>query len=157
MKNKEKVIIQKRVQSLIKVENFIEEVCEKYNINDNYFGNFVLAVTELFKIVIDKEEESSGDKLILIFETKEENIVFVLKGCTFKEEVIKKFYSVDQENYLIEKEERSIFLIKTLCDEIEFNEDEVAMSFAIEEVTKRKGKLRQKAYSSYLKKKRKAH
>lgn len=157
MKNKEQIIIKKSEKALVKVENFIEEVCERYNINDNYFGNFVLAVTELFKIVMKKDESDDNKDIVLIFETKKEKIEFIIKDCIFKEDILHQFQNIDNENYLIEPIERSIFLIKTLCDEIEFRENEIRMIFAIEEVTKSTRNSRQKAFNNYLEKKRKTH
>ena len=48
MGRKEKLILESKPENISSVERFVEEICDYYNINDTYFGNILIALTEAF-------------------------------------------------------------------------------------------------------------
>ena len=55
-------------KEVYKLERFIEEICDFHNINNEYFGNILLASTEAANILISVSEKETAAKLIITFE-----------------------------------------------------------------------------------------
>ena len=47
-------------QEVTKLERFIEEICDFYNINNEYFGNILLATTEAVDILFSINESTEN-------------------------------------------------------------------------------------------------
>jgi hypothetical protein len=45
-------------QSIIKIERFVDTVCDQLLINDTYYGSILMAVTEMFSICLEKSESN---------------------------------------------------------------------------------------------------
>jgi len=116
MKKDYREISVKGKQELYKLERFIEEICDYHNINNEYFGNILLASTEAANILISVSSADKETSLLISFEK-------TVKGFTFKIKFEGFDFSEDQENYL-EKEIRKhklakeIYIIKALADEV---------------------------------------
>ena len=105
------------------VESFIDNAKDKYNINDDIYGNIMIAVTEAVNNAIvhgNKSDASKTVKLELGF--KEKAILFVVedKGDGFDFENLPD--PTAPEN-ITKAGGRGIFLMKNLCDEVEFQDN----------------------------------
>ncbi|MEI6884830.1 MAG: hypothetical protein WCO02_10105 [Bacteroidota bacterium] len=101
---------------MFKLERFIEEICDYHNINNEYFGNILLASTEAANILLSLSGEKKETFLVVSFEK-------TIKGFTFKLKFNGKDFSNDEENFLeheIRKHKLSkeIFIVKALADEV---------------------------------------
>jgi serine/threonine-protein kinase RsbW len=115
------------------VESFIDNVKEKFDLNDDIYGNIMIAVTESVNNAIIHGNQSNKDKNVFLELNMEDNtIVFNIsdEGNGFD------YYSLPDptapEN--IDKPGgRGIFLMKALSDELSFAEDgtKVKLSFYI--------------------------
>jgi len=101
---------------LYKLEKFIEEICDFHNINNEYFGNILLASTEATNIMMSLGRDSGKGDLVVSFEKK-------TKGFTFK--IRFESYSGQEEtDFSIEREVRKLkltkelYIIKALADEV---------------------------------------
>ncbi|MCP4458150.1 MAG: ATP-binding protein [Cytophagales bacterium] len=113
------------------VESFIDNIKEKYSLNDDVYGNVMIAVTESVTNAIahgNKGEKNKNVSLTMILEDTSIKFTVTDEGEGFD------FNNLDDptspEN--IEKlGGRGIFLMKNLCDEVSFTEDgrSVAMTF----------------------------
>ncbi len=104
-------------KEITKIEKFVEEICDFYNVNNDYFGNILLATTEAAEILFSLNESFEIDKLGISFERTRKGMVFKIK--LFNDSKIE----VNEED-LLEREIRrhklskEIFIIKALTDEI---------------------------------------
>lgn len=115
MKKDYREISVKGKEELYKLEKFVEEICDFHNINNEYFGNILLASTEAANILISV----SGNGLSGLAITFEKTI----KGFTFKLKLSGRDMLEEQENFLEQeirkhKMSREIFIVKALADEV---------------------------------------
>lgn len=101
---------------IFKLERFIEEICDYHNINNDYFGNILLASTEAANILLSLSGDKQQAFLIISFEK-------TMKGFTFKLKFSGDDFSNDDENFLKQeirkhKLAKEIFIIKALADEV---------------------------------------
>lgn len=103
-------------KELYKLERFIEEICDYHNINNEYFGNILLASTEAANILLSLTGDVGPARLEIRFEK-------TVKGFTFKLKFSGDDFSDNDEKFL-EKEIRKhklakeIFIVKALADEV---------------------------------------
>lgn len=108
--------------SIGKVETLIDDVCEKLSVNEDYYGNVLIAVTEAVNNAIQHGNEMNGKlKVDLYVGDKETDFCFSVKdygnGFNFKELPD----PTAPEN--LEKENgRGIFLMKSLAEAVEFED-----------------------------------
>lgn len=113
------------------VERLVEEVCDSYNVNDDGFGNILIAVTEAVNNAIYHGNKGNPDKHIKIgFELGSNNIIFSIQdeGNGFDYDSLPD--PTDPQN--IDKPNgRGVFLMKNLADKVEFNHNgqEVQLTF----------------------------
>ncbi len=109
--------------SIHEVERFVEDICEEYNINNTYFGNILIAVTEAFENAVRHGNNNDPARNVTIdFTSKPEGLSFAIsdEGIGFN---INDVPDPTDINIEVEKiKGRGIFLIKTLADEVRFPE-----------------------------------
>lgn len=103
-------------EEIFKLEKFIEEICDFHNINNEYFGNILLASTEAASILISVNGAGGLSKLEITFEK-------TIKGFTFKLKFGSKENAGEQENFFDQeirkhKMSREIYIVKALADEV---------------------------------------
>ncbi len=101
---------------LHKLEKFVEEICDFHNINNEYFGNILLAATEAASILISVSGTGDFSDLAITFEK-------TVKGFTFKLKFNNQENFNEQENFLEQeirkhKLAREIYIVKALADEV---------------------------------------
>lgn len=114
------------------VESLIDQVCEDLKLNEDHYGNILIAVTEAVNNAIVHGNNNDEDKLVkIVVSTKDKQVVFSVsdEGGGFDFENLPD--PTAPEN--IEKPDgRGIFLMKNLSDEVEFdlNGSKVSITFA---------------------------
>jgi hypothetical protein len=104
-------------KELTKLERFVEEICDYYNINNEYFGNILLATTEAASILFSLDDSSVDGKIAISFDRNPKGLIFKIRLGNGKNQ------EADSED-LLEREirkhklSRDIFIIKALTDEI---------------------------------------
>ena len=116
MKRDYREISVKGKKELYKLERFIEEICDFHNINNEYFGNILLASTEAANILISVSNKETATGLAVTFEK-------TMKGFTFKLKFLEQSILIEQENYLEQeirkhKLAKEIYIVKALADEV---------------------------------------
>ena len=111
------------VESLSQIESFIDEVCDQYKLGEDHYGNILIALTEAVNNAITHGNQSDPDKKVrLNMETTTTDVEFTIKdeGPGFD-------YNNVPDPTLPENLEklsgRGIFLIKSLADDVLFEED----------------------------------
>lgn len=113
------------------VERLVEDVCDVFNVNEDNYGNILIAVTEAVNNAIYHGNQGNPDKRIKIgFESGEKNIKFSVcdegKGFDFNNLPDPTDpLNIDKLNG------RGVFLMKNLADKVEFNNNgqEVMLTF----------------------------
>ena len=113
------------------VESFIDNAREQFNLNDDIYGNIMIAVTEsVNNAIIHGNTQDSKKNVSLSLAVSEEVLTFTIsdEGPGFDFSDLPDPTAPDN----IDKPGgRGIFLMKHLCDEVAFNNDgrEVVLSF----------------------------
>jgi hypothetical protein len=104
-------------REIVKLERFVEEICDYYNINNEYFGNILLATTEAAGILFSLNGTSEDGSIDITFDRNPRGLVFKIKlggmddGMSGNEDIL------DRE-IRKHKLSRDIYIIKALTDEI---------------------------------------
>jgi len=102
---------------IAKLERFVEEICEYYNINNDYFGNILLATTEAAEILFSLNESVEGDKIAISFDRNRKGLIFKIKLENGAQSESETEDVLDRE-IRRHKLSKDIFIIKALTDEI---------------------------------------
>ncbi len=110
-------------QNLSVVERVIDEVCEKYKINEDRYGNILIAVTEAVNNAIQHGNSNNPEKSVTIrYEASPQSLVFSIsdEGKGFDYQNLPDPTSPENIDKI---NGRGIFLMKNLSDDIQFNEN----------------------------------
>lgn len=105
-------------ESLNNVESFVDEICDNLNLNHTFYGNIIIAITEVINLL---GKYGSGGRIIFSNLKKELSFKFLELSENLKMEEL--FEVKDSKNDLNSDIERSIFMIKALCDNLEIDRD----------------------------------
>ena len=125
--------ISSQLENLPDVEAMIEKVCEELGVNEELFGNVLIAVTEAVNnAIIHGNKSLPSKKVTIIVNKKAQEVIFTVgdEGAGFDFENIPD--PTAPEN--IEKlNGRGIFLMKNLSDNVEFeaNGTKVNITFVV--------------------------
>lgn len=127
----EKLDISSSFDNMRLVERLVEDVCDVFNVNEDNYGNILIAVTEAVNNAIYHGNQGNPEKHIKIgFESGEHNICF---SVTDEGEGFDYNSLPDPTDPLnIDKPHgRGVFLMKNLADKVEFhnNGQEVLLTF----------------------------
>jgi serine/threonine-protein kinase RsbW len=129
----QKLSISSKSENIVLVEKMVEDVCELYNINEDNYGNILVALTEAVNNAIYHGNQADPKKLIDIsFRSKKECISFIIKdqGTGFDHNNLPDPTDperIDQPNG------RGVFLMKNLADKVEFEDkgSKVVLTFNV--------------------------
>jgi len=119
MGRKEKLTLDSRPENISSIERFVEEICDYYNINDTYFGNILIALTEAFQNALVHGNQSDPTKQIhVIFESKPKGLSFTVKdeGAGFDPDNVPD--PLDLEVEPDTDKGRGVFLMRSLSDKM---------------------------------------
>ena len=127
----EKLDITSSSDNIRLVERLVEDVCDVFNVNEDSYGNILIALTEAVNNAIYHGNDGDPDKHIKIgFESDEKNIKFSVsdEGDGFDYNSLPD--PTDPLN-LDKPHGRGVFLMKNLADNVEFtkNGKEVLLTF----------------------------
>jgi serine/threonine-protein kinase RsbW len=120
------------VENLSLVEKLIDQVCVEYRVNEDHYGNILIALTEAVNnAIIHGNKQDPSKHITLSCETKDNNLLFIVEdeGPGFDFDHLPD--PTDPEN--IEKPNgRGVFLMKNLADEVNFfnNGNRVELKFS---------------------------
>jgi ABC-type uncharacterized transport system ATPase subunit len=117
MKNDNRELSVKGVNDLNRLERFVEEICDYYNINNEYFGNILLATTEAATILLSLNDRKDHGEVVVKFDRNRKGLIFNIKIADSADLEEAKEDILDRE---IRKHKlaKDIFIIKALTDEI---------------------------------------
>ncbi len=123
METKNNIAIESRTEALTDVERMVDSVCEKFAVNQDYYGNILIALTEAVNNAIMHGNKFDPSKSIRVSCTTEPNALrFIVEdeGEGFDFDNLPD--PTDPEN--IEKPNgRGVFLMRHLADEVVFSEE----------------------------------
>jgi serine/threonine-protein kinase RsbW len=115
--------INSNTQSLRLVERLVEDVCQIYSVNEDCYGNMLIAVTEAVNNAILHGNKNDPDKFVKIgFESDDDKLVFSIadEGEGFDHTNLPD--PTDPVN--IDKiSGRGVFLMQSLADSIQFEQN----------------------------------
>ena len=121
--------IESQLENLSAVESLIDKVCEDLNVNEDSYGNILIAVTEAVNNAIVHGNNSESSKKVRVDVVKENDaVVFVVadEGDGFD------FTNLPDPTAPEKPDGRGIFLMKNLSDDVAFdlNGSKVNITFA---------------------------
>lgn len=131
-----------------KIEHFVDDICDQLFINDTYYGNILMSITELFNTLCEK---SPGKILNIIYHTDYKQIIINAKPID-REIVTVIETDIDLDNIMDGPYSKNIFLIKSLVDAYKVEEDALILNFNIGALHNEIYKKRADQLQSYLKK-----
>ena len=145
--------IKSDINEIHEVEKFIEDICDYYNINNSYFGNIVVAVSEAVEnSIVHGNKQDPSKSINISFEANQKGIVFLIEdeGDGFNFENIPDPTDIQNNP---EKKGTGIFLIKSLTDEALFLNQgrKVQLQFNITSINREVFTRRMKHVDEYFK------
>jgi serine/threonine-protein kinase RsbW len=107
--------------SIHQVEKFVENICDEYNINNTYFGNILVTLTEAFEnAMIHGNSNDQSKNVNITFTSKPEGLSFMIsdEGNGFDVSQVPDPTDINFNNET--NKGRGIFLIKSLADDVKF-------------------------------------
>lgn len=117
MKNDYREIVIKDKRSIGRLERFIEEICDYYNIHHEYFGNVMLATTEAAEILMTINQREFSEGIVIRFDRNSKGLIFTLR-MNFAEEQEKGKEDVLDIAIRTHQLEKEIYIVKSLADEV---------------------------------------
>ena len=114
--------ISSKTENISLVERLIDEVCEQARVNEDYYGNILIAITEAVNNAIVHGNQNNPSKKIKInVQAEPKNLVFKIsdEGIGFDFENLPD--PTDPKN-LDKPNGRGVFLMRHLADEVAFFE-----------------------------------
>lgn len=109
-----------RIENLSLVEKMIDKVCEEFKVNEDHYGNILIALTEAVNnAILHGNKQDPSKNITLTFENKETGLSFVVEdeGEGFDFQHLPD--PTDPAN-LEKPNGRGVFLMKNLADEVTF-------------------------------------
>lgn len=122
MGRKEKLTLESRPENISSIERFVEEICDYYNINDTYFGNILISLTEAFNnALIHGNNNDESRKVQVVFESKPKGLSFTVtdEGAGYDPDEVPDPLDLDIDTST--QSGRGLFLIRSLSDKVELS------------------------------------
>ncbi len=134
-------------EEIRKIEQFVDDICDQLFINDTYYGNILMSVTELFQALCHK---TPGEILNITYNTDYKEIKITSQPVDSKIiSVIESDIDIDQ---VMEGEyNKNVFLIKSLVDQYEVKDNALILNFDISALHNEIYKKRADQLQAYLK------
>jgi serine/threonine-protein kinase RsbW len=119
----QKIRISSKAENIILVERMIEDVCDLFNISEDYYGNILVSLTEAVNNAIYHGNQANPNKSIDIsFKSFPDRVSFSVKdeGPGFNYESLPD--PTNPEN-LEKPNGRGVFLMRNLADNVTFEDN----------------------------------
>ena len=135
--DRKEITIRSLPEDLNHLEKFIEEICTRHNINNTYFGNITVALSEAVQnAFIHGNREDSAREIRVSFRQADSGLSFTVKdqGEGFRFNEVPDPTANGNEEVVFPG--RGIFLIKTLADQVTYKGvgNEVEILFKISSI-----------------------
>lgn len=111
------------IKHIYLAERFIEEICDRYNIGNDYYGHIVAAVMEAIENgIIHGNKNDEKKQIRILFEAKPGEMIFEIQdeGEGFSYTAVTD--PTDASVPISGQEGRGLYIIRSLADEVRFNE-----------------------------------
>lgn len=126
--NNQSVSIKLQPESIRDIELFVDTICDQLFINDTYYGNILMAITELFNYLL---ENKHGDSLNITYNSDYKNIAVSFQPIDTQAGT-RISGSFDFDKIIHQDSDKNIFLIHSLVDKISLtNKDTLSLEFDI--------------------------
>jgi len=115
--------IASKIENINLIEDLINDVCEKQGIKEDQYGNVLISMTEAVTNAIIHGNKSDGAKFVEVsHEIVDNKLVFTIKdeGLGFD---FKNLPDPTAPENLEKPTGRGVFLMKSLADEVEFEDN----------------------------------
>lgn len=119
----QKIRIASRAENIILVERMIEDVCDLFNISEDYYGNILVAITEAVNNAIYHGNQANPKKNIdIFFKSFSDHVSFIVKdeGAGFNYDTLPD--PTNPEN-IENPNGRGVFLMRNLADKVSFEDN----------------------------------
>ena len=119
----QKIRIASRAENIILVERMIEDVCDLFNISEDYYGNILVAITEAVNNAIYHGNQANPKKNIdIFFKSFPDHVSFIVKdeGTGFNYDTLPD--PTNPEN-IENPNGRGVFLMRNLADKVSFEDN----------------------------------
>lgn len=149
--NKRSIRVLSSVNQIHKVEDFIENICDDYNIFNSYFGIILFSVEEIFRAVALQKHEKP-EVLHIEFSSSHKGLMFTFYigegileiGSMIQEDIILSEYDADECN-------QQLRVVNMLCDDlmIDAEQGKLTILFNIVSINQHLALERNKALELY--------
>lgn len=144
-----KISIKAELQNIGDVEKYIENICDEFNVYNDYYGNIVLCLVSLFeKLALDKSEYKDVD---IEFYNDSNGLCFnvILNNESLLREA--KLVLEERESILDDEQFNWLFIIDQLADQLKIGNHSLLMLFDIKSINAELAAFRAGTLRSYLK------
>ncbi|MBU2649706.1 MAG: ATP-binding protein [Bacteroidetes bacterium] len=147
----EKLKINSNLKNITIIERFVEEISEKYHLQDTHYGNILVCLTEAFCNAVIHGNENDPEKFVTVhFDPLQRGISFKIsdEGKGFDPDKVGNPITDDPEKG------RGLFLIQTLSDEVNISDHGrcIEMVFDIEGIGQKTMDQRKNLFNQYYNK-----
>jgi len=151
MNKTEKLILKSDKLYINEVERFVEQICDEFNIYNNYYANILLSVIEAYTNAVEHGNKFDENKSVkIIFSSESNGLVFTIEdeGMGFEIDNIPDPTNLENEGI----EGRGLFMIKSLADnvEIENNGSKIKLNFLISSINREMANKRNELFHKYI-------
>lgn len=133
-------------QGIKEIEKFTDIVCDSLYINDTYYGNILMALTNAYELCM---ETRSGQSIKLSYNTDYQAVTINIQP--FDLELLSSFEDkIDLTKTVDEDRLSKVFLIQSLSDNVSVDEQSLKIQFDISAMHNAIYEERMKHLSSYL-------
>ncbi|HRN40459.1 MAG: ATP-binding protein [Flavobacteriales bacterium] len=119
----EQLEFESKLNNINRIEKLIDEVCEKHAINEDYYGNMLIALTEAVNnAIVHGNKQDPSKHVYLSCKTKQNEVLFIVKDEGFGFDFAKIPDPTKPEN-IGKLNGRGVFLMKNLADEVVFEDN----------------------------------
>ncbi len=112
--NNQSVTIDLKPESIRDIENFVDTVCDQLFVNETYYGNILMSLSEIFNYLVDR---NSKEAIYITYNSDYKSIGISLQPVDIQ--IVELFSnSVDFNKIMHSDDDRNLFLIHSLVDKI---------------------------------------
>lgn len=153
MLRQDKLVIKSDLSEIHKLEAFVEQISDVYNVNSTYYSNILVALNEaVINSIVHGNKEEENKEVAILFESKNKGLFFT---------VVDEGIGFDFENYpdptdlAVENPEEighGLYLMKSLTDVITYDEETgaIELGFKISSINKELAVSRMKSLQAYF-------
>ncbi len=123
-------------EEIRKIEQFVDDICDQLFINDTYYGNILMSITELFQALCQK---TPGEVLKITAQPVDTEFINVIESDIDIDQIAEGEYN------------KNVYLIKSLVDQFEVDDNALILNFDISALHNEIYKKRAEQLQAYLK------